>query len=268
MSKPKKQIRIRSFDPTTVRDGSVCVFIGKRNSGKSWAMRDLMWYKRDIPIGQIISGSECANPFFHTFFPTSYITKDYTPEIVQNILTRQVKIRNKAQKNKSAGGREVDTRFILVMDDCLYDNKWQRTTEMRNIFMNGRHFGVTFLLSMQYVIGIGPNLRTNIDYIFIFRDSSPANQKKLFDNFGGISGDFKLFQLLMQNLAEYECLVICTDASLVNFEDQVMYWKASERPPFRFGSVAFWKKDAKIKEAKKQREQSTLDENFKVVKYS
>lgn len=242
------QIKIKSLDPSTIPDGSVCVFIGKRKSGKSCAIRDLIWYKRDIPIGQIISGSERANPFFHAFFPSGYIDDECNVEYLDNILLRQTKIKQLSAKSS----KKVDPRFLLVLDDCLHDSRWQKTSQMRNIFMNGRHFGIFFILSMQYVIGIPPNLRSNIDYVFIFRDSSLSNRKKLYENFGGSIPSFQLFCTLMDNLDMYESLVICNDADKMNFQEQVMFWKSKIRKPFKFGSPSFWTQNEKLKIMKEQ----------------
>ena len=242
-----KEVRIRRFDMSSVPDGSVCAFIGKRKTGKSCAIRDLMYHKRYIPIGQVISGSERANPFFSQFFPSSYIEDEYSEDILDNIMKRQVKIKKFAEQQKRLNQREIDTRFLIVFDDCLHDSKWQRAKQIKNIFMNGRHFGILFILSMQYVIGIPPNLRTNIDYIFIFRDCSISNRKKLYENFGGNIPSFALFCSLLDNLDKYECLVICTDADKVNFSDQVMYFKAELHSNFKFGSKTLWEQDKKIK---------------------
>lgn len=242
-----KQIKISFFDPNEIPDGSVCVFMGKRKSGKSSAIRDLMWHKKHIPIGQIISGSERANPFFSDFFPNSYIDDEYTAETIDNILKRQIKIKEFAKQQADAHKRQVDSRFLLVFDDCLQDNKWQTTKQIKSIFMNGRHFSIFFILSLQYVMGIPPNLRTNIDYAFIFRESSFTNRRKLYDNFGGAIPSFPLFCSLMDSLGKYECLVICNDADKVKFEDQVMYWKATLREPFQFGSGTFWQQHEKLK---------------------
>lgn len=247
-----KQIKVRFLNPDEIPDGSVCVFIGKRKSGKSCAIRDIMWHKKYIPIGQIISGSEKANPFFCDFFPSSYIEEIYTDETLDNILKRQVKIKEFASKQKQLNKREVDTRFLLVFDDCLHDSKWQNTSQMKSVFMNGRHFGIFFILSLQYVIGIPPNLRSNIDYAFIFRESSYQNRKKLYENFGGSIPSFQMFSSLMDNLDKYECLVICNDADKVKFTDQVMYWKARMRQPYKFGCETFWLQDTKIKKWKQQ----------------
>ena len=242
-----KQIKIKRLDLSEIPDGSICAFIGKRKSGKSCAIRDLMYHKRYIPIGQIISGSEKANPFFYKFFPSSYIEDEYTEETLDNILKRQVKIKEFAKQQKMMNKREIDTRFLIVFDDCLHDGRWTKAKQIKNIFMNGRHFGIFFVLSMQYVIGIPPNLRTNIDYVFIFRDYSIQNRKKLYENFGGSIPTFSLFCSLMDHLDKYECLVICTDADKIKFQSQVTYFKAKMRDNFRFGSDTFWEQDAKIK---------------------
>ena len=74
--------------------------------------------------------------------------------------------------HKMNGGEiTTDPRAFLILDDCLYDNTWAKDKFMRSVFMNGRHFKLLFLLTMQYALGIPPNLRTNIDFVFILREN-------------------------------------------------------------------------------------------------
>jgi hypothetical protein len=247
-----QEIKIKRFDPSKISDTSLICCIGKRKSGKSTAIKDIMWYKQDIPIGQIISGSENANPFFEHFFPSTYIDDEYTPDTIDNILKRQIKIKKFASQQEQNNKKEVDSRFLLVFDDCLHDSKWQKTKQMKSVFMNGRHFGIFFILCLQYVLGIPPILRTNIDYIFIFRESSIQNRKKLYDNYGASIPTFQLFCLLMDNLDKYECLVICNDADKVTLQEQVMYFKANLRANYKFGSKAFWEQHKRLKHWKQQ----------------
>jgi translation elongation factor EF-1alpha len=37
---------------------AVVIFIGKRRTGKSTLVRDLLYYHQDMPVGTIISGTE------------------------------------------------------------------------------------------------------------------------------------------------------------------------------------------------------------------
>ena len=252
----QQQLVLKKFNPKNIPNGAVCVFIGKRKSGKSYTIKDILYHKRDIPIGQIISGSEKVNPFFSDFFPSSFIADEYTDELLNKVFKRQEQIKQKSQEikrqnieNKKRGlqlHREIDSRFLIVFDDCLHDSSWKKSKPVKHIFMNGRHFDIFFILAMQYVIGIPPNLRGNVDYVFIFRDSSIQNRKKIFDNFGGVVGDFQLFSKLMDSLDKYECLVLCNDADKIGFQEQVMYYKAGPPKDFRLCNNIVWKKHEEI----------------------
>ena len=57
-------LEIIKFDITSIKKDKVCVFIGKRETGKSFLVRDLLFYHQDIPIGTVISGTEAGNGFY------------------------------------------------------------------------------------------------------------------------------------------------------------------------------------------------------------
>ena len=46
---------------------------------------------------------------------------------------------------------------------------------------------------MRYPIGIGPELRSNIDYVFLFNEQSILNRKKLYHHYGSIVSSFEDF---------------------------------------------------------------------------
>ena len=52
-------------------------------------------------------------------------------------------------------GKTIDPRAFLI-DDCLYDQSWIRDTNIRSLFMNGRHYKILFIITMQYALGIPP----------------------------------------------------------------------------------------------------------------
>ena len=141
--------------------------------------------------------------------------------------------------NKGDAG--VDPRAFLILDDCLYDNTWAKDKWMRSVFMNGRHYKLLFLLTMQYALGVPPNLRTNIDYIFILRENYVSNRKRLYEHYAGMFPNFDMFCQVMDQCTEnFECLVINNNAKSNKLEDQVFWYKAEKRPDFRIGSQQFW----------------------------
>ena len=44
-------LQLKKFDPKKMGDDRICVFIGKRNTGKSYLIRDIMYHKKHIPTG-------------------------------------------------------------------------------------------------------------------------------------------------------------------------------------------------------------------------
>ena len=56
-------LELKKFDITSITSDKVCVFIVKRETGKSFLVKDLLYYHRSIPIGTVISGTEYANSF-------------------------------------------------------------------------------------------------------------------------------------------------------------------------------------------------------------
>jgi hypothetical protein len=57
------------------------VLIGRRDTGKSFLIQDLMYYHQDIPIGTVISGTEAGNNFFGEHVPKLFIHDQYNTAI-------------------------------------------------------------------------------------------------------------------------------------------------------------------------------------------
>jgi hypothetical protein len=136
----------------------------------------------------------------------------------------------------------VDARSFCLLDDCLYDASWTKDTNIRSFFLNGRHKDLFFIITMQYVMGIPPLLRTNIDYVFILREPYVQNRRRIFENFAGVFPTFEIFcQVMDQCTEDYQCLVIHTNSKSNKLEDQVFWYKAEQHDDFRIGADEYWK---------------------------
>ena len=71
-----------SFRPDENK-GPVVVLIGRRDTGKSFLVRDLLYYHQDIPIGTVISGTEAGNGFFAALMFLNYL---FMMNIIQPLL--------------------------------------------------------------------------------------------------------------------------------------------------------------------------------------
>jgi hypothetical protein len=298
-------LQLKKFDMAHIKDDSVIVFIGRRNTGKSFLVKDFLFHHKDFPIGTIISGTEAASGYYGKFNPSLFIHHEFTSELVANVHKRQNivideqkkeiknripydfdwKDRNKegprnndisydivrkecwisrteyqlhvskvnmikeerdgqylvSWKNENIPAN-IDARAFLLLDDCLYDNAWTKDINIRAFFLNGRHKDLMLLITMQYVMGIPPLLRTNIDYVFILREPYMQNRRRIYENFAGVFPTLDVFCQIMDQCTEnFECLVIHTNSKSNKLEDQVFWYKADNHMDFKIGADEYWK---------------------------
>lgn len=298
-------LKLIKFDMSKIKDDSVIVFIGRRNTGKSFLVKDCLYHHRDMPIGTIISGTEKESGYYGKFNPSLFIHYEFTSELVANVNKRQSIVIDEQKKeiknripydfdwkdrmkdgernsdiiyelqrkdcwisrqeyqmsldkirdvkderdnqynvswNMEKVSANIDARSFLLLDDCLYDNTWVKDTNIRSFFLNGRHKDLLLIITMQYVMGIPPLLRTNIDYVFILREPYVQNRRRIFENFAGVFPTFEVFCQVMDQCTEnYECLVIHTNSKSNKLEDQVFWYKAEQHDEFRIGADEYWK---------------------------
>jgi hypothetical protein len=94
---------------------------------------------------------------------------------------------------------------------------------------------------MQYPLGIPPNLRTNVDYVFILRETYMSNKRRIYENYAGMFPTFDSFVQVMEQCTEnYECLVINNNVKSNKLTDQVFWYKAEPHADYRLGSRDYW----------------------------
>lgn len=255
MSKKKDEIttyKLKKFDLRWIERNSRLAFIGKTKTGKTTVLFDVLYHHRDIPSGICISGTDEGVESYSRVIPDIFVYDKYDKSIVENLIMQQKeKKRVKREYYENKFGRkltkdEMDkyakpSPVFLIMDDCLYDKNWVKQEEMRYIFMNGRHNQIFFFLTMQYPMGIPPELRTQLDYIFILRENITKNRDKLFENFAGMFPNKHAFGNVLDNCTEnYECMVIANNSQSNKIEDQVFWYKAKIRDDFKICHKKFW----------------------------
>lgn len=218
-------VELKKFDMKKIPKDAVIVFIGKRRTGKSTLVKDFFYHNQDYGTGVVVSGTEKLNTFFADFIPKEYIHYNYNSQLVQNMLDAQQLVIN---HNKIAPKeKKVNQDAFLVLDDCFYDDTWKRDQPIKEIFFNGRHFKLTFILTMQYPIGISPAFRTNIDYVFILRETAPNNVENIYKNFCRANITLPEFKELLQHATQdYRCIVIDNTSQSNKLEDQIYWYKA------------------------------------------
>ena len=112
-------IQLKKFDMSSIKPDKVVVLIGKRETGKSFLCKDLLYYHRNIPVGTVISGTESANCFYGNIIPSIFIHDEYTPEIIKNLLKRQKTVKKQILggklKNMFLGGKQLSPYILKAL---------------------------------------------------------------------------------------------------------------------------------------------------------
>ena len=93
----KFDMRNITFKPNENK-GPVIVLIGRRDTGKTFLVRDLLYFHQDIPIGTVISGTEAGNGFYSSHVPKLFIHDEYSSVLIENILRRQKAVLKQMKK--------------------------------------------------------------------------------------------------------------------------------------------------------------------------
>ncbi len=228
--------------------GKRLAFIGMTASGKSEAMKTLVFWLRNLCFGAFChSPSEGAQQFWDTFIPKSFIYQEKSLERLQGVLDAQKK-RAKFLKGLFKKGiiseQEAKRRghIILILDDLMFLGKKFFSNELiKEIWTMGRHYFITVFLSLQYSKGVDPILRLNTDWVFIWKTQKLGERKKLFDEWVGYFKNFQTFDRVFDKVTgQYMCMVAKTSAGGDNeLENNVFYWRPDRQGEFMIGDKEY-----------------------------
>jgi hypothetical protein len=263
-SKSVRNLNIREFDPSILEkrrlNGSspTILLLGKRGSGKSTLGIDLVWNMKDIALFIAMSETEEGNHFYRQYFHPLTVHGEYKAEIVNNIIKKQKEKLRKCDKEGIDTDKRPDLGVGLLLDDCGFKaRKLMSSPDISQIFQNGRHWKICFIVCLQYMMGLPPEARVNVDFVFALKENIIANQKKLYDCFFGIFPKFAQFQETFNACTnDYECLVLDNTSKSGKITDCIFWYKATPGRKFKIGSPALWDYLNSRYDPKKEEEES------------
>ena len=255
------EYNLRRFDPSTMDKSRACVFIGGSGTGKSSLMTSIMHANRNIPAGIVFSPTESADPHFGKFIPDIFIYDEWKEEKLEELMTIQKKnkksvesIDSEIEYCKKNGRREdmnaliekkkarmLAMRKFVILDDCAYKKGITRSETLRKLFMNGRHWGILTLFSVQYCVDLDISLRGNAGYVFVCREPIINYRRRIYENFLGMLPNFGVFEKVMDACTQnFECLVLDRTQRSTKVEDCLFWYKAEPHYDFRIGNDKLW----------------------------
>ena len=188
---------------------------------------------------------------FRRCAPDAWIYDGFNQQKLEEMLTIQRTLsRTNRQRN-----------LLCVLDDCMYDKKVLKGTAIRDLHMNGRHLKCQFINCVQYLMDVGPELRSQIDYVMVLKEPIHSNQVKLWKYFFGIFPSFADFAAVLRRCTEnYSALVLDNTKATSDLSECLYWYKASVNvPKFRVGKDIFWRLAEKHSREPRERARAEAD---------
>ena len=237
-------IQVKDFDMRRFcsKHGATCIILGARGRGKSTMIMDILYNLHHIsrvPRAVVFSGTEKANGTYSKFgIPARYIFDSYDADALQTIYNMQEKLTE--DKRKGIIDESIDTRMVIVFDDCGFDEKMFKTALMRKLFMNGRHYGIYVIIALQYHMSIGPTIRTQIDFFIATRWDVKTQRKQIYTHYASVYDHFDTFNDVMEAATiNRRCIIVDNTTDSSDPQDKLFSYKARYGRRCFFGSPEY-----------------------------
>jgi hypothetical protein len=249
-------LKVSLFHPDEIKKNFLMVIIGKRRSGKTVLLRDLMYrHRHRFDYIVALTNTDASKEAFQQYIPKSCIKPVHVQHVIETV-----------EMARTLRERGTPREILIIMDDCLGGEKKIFYNKIfDDIAYNGRNFNISLVISLQYCMEMPTNLRSQIDYCFAFQETNRANKKRLFEYFFGVFDDLKSFdKTLCQCTVNYEALILDTTVNTGNLSDQIFYYRASMNiPPFRLGRSIYWTLDDKYR--RRNNQSSSRNKNMSLI---
>jgi hypothetical protein len=229
-------MEIQKLDVRNLKRHSIIVIIGKRNTGKTVLLCDLLSHlSRRLDYGVAFTPTETSAIMFAKFMPKACIYDTFDADV----LTRMIEF-----QRADADSKRMRSLYC-VMDDCTYDKSILRSKVLRQLFMNGRHHHITLFLCAQYMMDLSPDLRGNVDYLFSLRDNAMGSRMKLWKAYYSCFAKYLEFSKIMDGATESHSAIVMDNTQATNASTSCVFWyRATPTPrPFFIGRRSFHRLD-------------------------
>jgi len=252
-----KELDLPYFNTLNIQKGFSMYINAPTNSGKSYIIRSVMYELRDeFDSCLIISGTESFShdPVFKPFVSELYIHDAFDGDMINSMLDNKQKEKKKFENiniaRKLAGKKPYtnNSHRVIAIDDCGDERRnVDKCKGMGTLFKNGRHFGLSLLITGQTTKDLSPQFKSQCKYVMIFGFKSQDEIKSLYKDFGSGTGDFyhwTEFEEAYNKICKNHRVMVISKGGIDGSDKSVYWYEAcpeSMSESFMFGSDKFIK---------------------------
>ncbi len=201
-------LRFSKFDISNTREHPLIFVIGKRGTGKTnFVIDTIKKMGLDNEKTLVISPQDKLAPTYVKKLKGVRVAYKYVPELIDD--------------RENPGYAEC-----IVFDDCTTKVDALTDEQFRNLVFDHRQHKQTVIVTMQYPLGIPPELRGMADHIVLFAEDFGSNKKRLYDHYAGMFPTFASFDTVFSKMTvNHRCMVIHNNNHNDCFLDKVHWYK-------------------------------------------
>lgn len=223
-------------------DWTIGVF-GKRRSGKTRFVISLMGYRLRpfFPRIVVFTKTKCSGEY-SKYVPDAYIIEGFKEDVLQQLFAMQKEYKALQKEGKFTGNMNL----LIVIDDCLSDGfKYKKTID--EVFFEGRHLDVCFIISSQDLKGVNPACTGNTDLAVTFHLRSERDKEAIRTKYCDFFKNDDEMGALTDQITSHKWHCVAFDQHLPHIKPEftVFGGRAPDPPPFVMGCKAWWKSNPK-----------------------
>ena len=255
------------FDPTSMKTDGALLILGKRRTGKSHLLRDLLChYGSRFSTAIVLTGTK-FNGYWQEIVPEEYIYEGFDEGALTKAMAAQKQVVQECRESNREmhEKRECECNMIVILDDVASEDHLQRSLILGKLYTAGRHFYITPVLLTQYAYACSPAIRSNVDYAFIMHQTQRRSKEAIADEWLSQVKRVEAGGIMSKHTPGYQVLVIdnskATDelsevlSTYTAMDEQELaqcsrpigheaYYEACRKDPVDMGSEEMKKQDA------------------------
>ena len=114
---------------------------------------------------------------------------------------------------------------MIIFDDCLSSKgNWTKDVEIMELLFNGRHYNISYIWYMPFVIKISPELRSNFDYVFLLMEDFISNLKRTYEYYCGMFSSFDSFRKVFKEITNSEYAMVVVNKQSYEFSEKIYFY--------------------------------------------
>lgn len=221
-------------------DWTICV-LGKRRSGKTRFVLSMLgnYLRPFFPRVVVFTKTKCSGEY-SKIIPEARIYEGFDEKKLRTLFSLQKKYKELRKQGKFKG----NSKLLIIIDDCLSDGfKYQKLVD--EVFFEGRHLDICFIISSQDAKGINPACTGNADLAVTFNLRSERDKEAIRTKFCDFFKNDEDMEALTTQATHRKWHFVAYEQAEPSRDPVFTMFcgRATEPPPFVMGCKAWWKKN-------------------------